>query len=392
MPLVVFPARDEIASSLSSEQLLEAAERIMTAGDPFGLVFGLSLCAMRVGEPDFVEAGSAILERLRTGGEMAGARFTLFAAAAMAAYGCVYQRRLLHEEPAFYRRLIALTFAGHLTRVLLETGVDPNSMWKAARHASGLPAHIQGWRDRLEEPLWRPEWLTPGGVSEHVRAQAAEVVFALGDEGPESWKIRVGDTQRATTNARRSALRIQPGPLDGFSGEWQGPAAADAVAELAAMPDLSEQSVSMLSAVAYLGSLADVEKTLLIAMLNRKLRGCLASGSPCDEGAVATLHLTGRLRTTELADLAFACVLRTGALGRLSPDSALGLVFDCAAAASDETTWRERLRAAFERLASADISAELAGGLVQGIEAATRGDPALAPALARARVAAALKA
>jgi hypothetical protein len=250
----------------------------------------------------------------------------------------------------------------------------------------GLFTLINGWWERAEESLWRPEWLDPRALAAHSQARAASIVTALGKSAPESWRHRIASALTSAEQAGELMLRLQPGPLDALDDRWEGLAVLDEdqVSGLAA--NLNEYN---LLPVAYCGTLLEHQKLELRANLEMQINRCLADGIAWDQGLDATLHLAGRWRDTELAELAFASVLRTGAIRRAAPYELARIAFDCAIASENRA---ERLKQVMERLAMADdLSAEGAAALFQSIDVAGACEKNLVSPLARARAATSMK-
>ena len=307
---------ERAAAILPDPPVLDAVGLMAADGDPFGLVCGLALSAGRVNREGFEEAGIALLDHIHGVSEDGGGRFELLSACAFAAFGVIGRRRTLAAEPRFYRQAVALTYAGHLARTLAAAAVDPAGALSAAVNGAGPDALLTGWRDRLEEPSWRPEWLDPTSLSAYVRARAGSIVAAMGERAPASWLGRIADARRAAAGSGELAHWLKPGPLVP-SGRGDGPMRLDPtelptiVADLASPAD---QGRSFL-AVAYLTDVADGERAALRAAIEGRLRSTATDGIPWDQGIHAALHMAGRWREPPLADLALDAALASGARG-----------------------------------------------------------------------------
>lgn len=378
------------AATLSDPSVLDAVGLMAADGDPFGLVCGLALSAGRVDREGFEEAGIILLDRIHGTGEAGEGRFELFSACAVAAYGVIARRRTLADEPRFYRQVVALTYAGHLARTLIATAVDPTSALAAAVNGAGQDALVTGWRDRFEEPSWRPEWLDPTSLSAYIRALAGSIVAAMGARAPASWRRRVADADKAAAGSGELALRLKPGPLAPFE-RCDGPVRLDPAELPIIIADLSSPADEARSflAVAYLAEVADGERPALRAAIEGRLKSAASDRIPWDRGIDAALHLAGRWRDQPLADLALDAALSSGALDRAPADGAVRMALDVAAAAGDADGWRSRLKTAAERLAMVDLIPEAADAMAAGLESLAGSSDGLDAELAKARMAAA---
>lgn len=254
---------------------VEAAVRDMAAaGDPFSLLAALDLCAEHADQDSFVTVGAEVLDRLFGEPERTAKVFGRFAAAAFVAMGTVNKRGMFADEPLFYRRLAALIFAGHLTRVFAGFRIAPDKLFGAALGAYADEVLVGGWRERREAPHWRPEWLTPEALADYALARARAIVSSARKATPDAWGSRINAGVERMRDLGRGPRMLQPRPLDEFADAWEGLPALTSAEALRIVEALDapgfESAADTVTALAFSSDAAVADRASLSAALCRR--------------------------------------------------------------------------------------------------------------------------
>jgi hypothetical protein len=199
---------------LEAVPLRQLAE-LLTAEDPFSLVFGFEVCQHRLGKGQKAAAalGTKFLRRLLGDEKWLQSRLELFSACAV--IGAVTLRPAADElpPPLSWFRLAIFAHAGVLTTAL--RGIKkPSDFLKWAAKDFGSTYLWHTVIDARDDPRWESEWMGPGPLKAEVIGRCQNALRLLPTaKQPEAWKELIGS---ALDSLDTKLLAHFPGPLDGF--------------------------------------------------------------------------------------------------------------------------------------------------------------------------------
>ncbi|MER9447571.1 hypothetical protein [Mesorhizobium sp. M0254] len=229
-PLIPF----ELLSSLTAAELTP----LLTAEDPFSLLFGFELCCSSVEvDSTYVTLGISFLEKLFGDMDSAQRRSEIFAACALIAMTRIRQSARAASAPVFWIRLVALAHAGVLADALAGMP-DPKGFlrWATNRYFASYTWH--GVVDRHEAPRWRPEWISPDHIFAELVGRARGALFRLTEESrPESWVSTIDAAAKRLIDDGNMLTTIFPGPFDDFRKSELGTLLDELIADVEAQLD-----------------------------------------------------------------------------------------------------------------------------------------------------------
>jgi hypothetical protein len=206
-PLIPFDDLDSLA--------LTEIEKLLTAEDPFSLIFGFEICQHRLGQGRKAAGalGTKFLKRLLGDEKWLQSRLELFSACAV--IGMVALRPAANDpEPALsWFRLAVLTHAGVLTTALRGLQKTADFLKWSIRDFGSTYL----WRtvvDARDEPRWEAEWISPEALKAELVGRCFNALMQLPPaKQPKAWKDLINSE---LNKLRTKLLAFFPGPLDGF--------------------------------------------------------------------------------------------------------------------------------------------------------------------------------
>ena len=201
----------EVLGTVSLGQLTA----LLSAEDPFSLLFGFEVCQHRFsqGEKAAAALGTKFLKRLLGDDEWLQSRLELFSACAV--IGFVTARPVANDPPLplWWFRLAVLSHAGVLTSAL--RGIKrPADFLKWSARDFG-PAYL--WHmviDKQVEPRWESEWISPDSLKAELLGRCYNALMKLPPtKQPKAWKTLVA---AGLNSLDTKLLAFLPGPMDGF--------------------------------------------------------------------------------------------------------------------------------------------------------------------------------
>jgi hypothetical protein len=201
----------EVLDAISLGQLAA----LLSAEDPFSLLFGFEVCQHRLsrGEKAAAALGTKFLKRLLGHKDWLQSRLELFSACAV--IGFVTLRPAANDPPLplWWFRLAVLSHASVLTSALRGIKKPADFLKWSARDFG--PAYL--WHtviDKQAEPKWESEWISPDSLKAELLGRCYNALMQLSPtKQPKAWKTLVA----AGLNSMGTNLfAFFPGPMDGF--------------------------------------------------------------------------------------------------------------------------------------------------------------------------------
>jgi hypothetical protein len=380
----------ELFRTVDHDTMLQAVTRITSYIDPMALAGLFAVCADRVPkDARFVDAGTAILEKLLADPANLQQELTTFATAFVLATDFLARHQNLKREPVFWRRLVAAAHASLVTRVLGGSGAEDGSLFVWALNLCGKSYYFSVLNDAHIEPRWRPDWISASNVSADIYGRLAAAVRTLGDRAPANW-VKAIDKARAWVDELAGPIAVA------YPAVSEGGSAAPIVKAPSETPigqlystfisSPTVENLLLLMPVVYAFGLdPDARDGALKAIQSLRLE----APAPSDQFHQAALDLgafiAARSKDTELAEaVAMAALERfaaTASRDNLMPTMAV--LVECAAALADRSEALTILARRLENL-SFIAPAEILPGVVDSLQTLRAIDESLGVRLGRA--------
>ncbi|MCK1658602.1 hypothetical protein [Bradyrhizobium sp. 151] len=208
-------SRGLIPDAIMSGRPLKEIEALLDANDPFSLIFGLEVCAIKVaaGETGAAQLGARFLERIFGDKARLRQRCELFAACTVVSM--VRLRTIVKDRsvPLHWFRLAALTHAGVLTNAL--GGMSQTAEFLNWSINELGPSYTWfGIVDTSEAPRWDTEWIDPEYMKHELIGRCFNTLNLLVEsKRPKSWAKIIG----AETESLQTMMHaFYAGPMDDF--------------------------------------------------------------------------------------------------------------------------------------------------------------------------------
>ncbi|MEZ2142262.1 hypothetical protein AAE026_08140 [Bradyrhizobium sp. DN5] len=208
-------SRGLLPDAILSKRPLKEVEMLLEAGDPFSLIFGFELCAIKVaaGESGAAQLGLRFLERIFGDKDWLRQRCELFAACAVVSI--VRLRRIIKDRsaPLHWFRLASLTHAGVLTNALGGMSRTSDFLNWAIKELG--PSYTWfGIVDVAEAPRWDSEWIDPEYMKHELIGRCFNTLNMLAEaKRPKSWVKLI---KAETESLQSMMLAFYAGPMDDF--------------------------------------------------------------------------------------------------------------------------------------------------------------------------------
>jgi hypothetical protein len=290
--------------------------KLLTAADPFSLVFGFELSRYRLtqGVQGARALGTKFLQRLFGNKKWLQSRCEVFSACAVMATVALRPIANGSAAPLFWARLAVFAHAAVLTDALRGLSkTDGFLKWSMEQVGATYLWHTVV--DAQGEPKWEPEWVFPDNLRAELIGRCYHALASV----PESKRPRAWTTviERALAELKPKLLAFFPGPLDGFTAK---PAAGIPEAERKKIKSLLKRRTSFKNSpglifLAYSGVIAS-DLTNEIGRLLEASNDQLAKMKTAEPVLMCGAYVASTTRNEELA---------TAVIGRcarlVSPDS-----------------------------------------------------------------------
>ena len=369
---------------LGTLPLSQIAE-LLTAEDPFSLVFGFDVCQYRLskGEKAAAVLGTKFLKCLLGDEKRLQSRLELFCACAV--IGTVTLRQVVNDPspPLSWFRLAILSHAGVLTTAL--RGIKKPAdffKWSAKDFGGTYLWHVV--IDSRDEPRWESDWIGPGALKAELIGRCYNTLMQLKPaKQPRAWKELINS---ALDGLDTRLLAFFPGPLDGFLPLFspiQAEAALEEVRSLLRGRSSFKRAPGIIL-LAYAGAIDARLKDEIFRLLESSNEQ-LAKFKTADQVLRCCAYIAAITRDEELAKAVIARCLRLISQ-TMQPDAILRLLLismqACAANADRAAYYREAATIATRFAYSIPLSAALEMRKV--LETMKCRDPRLAASFGRA--------
>jgi hypothetical protein len=195
---------------------LSDIEPLLSAADPFSLLFAFELCCkfLQANEA-FLRLGTQLLEKLFDPAASMR-RCYVFSAITLMTVTNLRQAAKLPDAPLFWTRLAALTHAGVMTDALGEReDAEQFFRWATERFYPAYRWHTM--IDRREAPRWSPDWISPDHLHAEIVGRVNQAVQAVPpDQRPQAWASDVEAALGELLKTGKALSAFFPGPFDDF--------------------------------------------------------------------------------------------------------------------------------------------------------------------------------
>lgn len=205
-----------IPFDLLQETPIDDIAELLSASDPFSLVFGFEVCAHKhaAGDKKASALGTKFLERLFNDRKFLEERCQIFAACAVVT--ATRLREVLESDnaPAYWVRLATFAHAGVLASALHQMA-EPKKFMSWAFSQFGSKFTWQGIIDKREAPRWESEFVSPDSLINELVGRCFGATHGLSKtKRPKAWLAIV---DREFGKLKPANLAFFPGPLDDFT-------------------------------------------------------------------------------------------------------------------------------------------------------------------------------
>jgi hypothetical protein len=196
--------------SLSAEKTLDIVERASSLPDHFAVTGAFEVCADKLlTDTRFEAAGTKLLDQLLGNFEQLKERCTFFAAVCILTLVRLAQHQKLRRRPAFWRRITAVANASLVIRACGTDNAKRLFQWVVDH--SGKPFVFSTLIEEVDEPRWKPEWLS----GNHLIADAFGRVDAAVKKIPEAsrpgeWVTRIEKAREWINERHFDLLAVLP--------------------------------------------------------------------------------------------------------------------------------------------------------------------------------------
>ncbi len=219
-PLAISPDLPiaDLMEGSDDAMVARVVERMLAAGDLFGMVAGIELAAGRHSDPHCLRLVTQGLETLLGGDDPAlPVAVDVFCVMGTVALSAFDGAGVMANAPVGIRRLAALAQAGHGCRVLQGFEVKTEGLLEEAIGWAGPKWGLADVLDRFDAPGWPRIWLQPSVMAPYLLRRLGRAV-GLVPEGirPAVWAELL--TMRAERHRALGwyAGETMPGPIDEF--------------------------------------------------------------------------------------------------------------------------------------------------------------------------------
>jgi hypothetical protein len=217
---------------------------LANAGDPFSTLAGFKIASARLGCPECVEQGTAILDSMLGSADRLDAMAHDFAAIARSVIAFADTHGTLANEPVAQRRCALLAHSGIVCREFARLNVERPGFLHMVEGVVGKGYRLGGLVERTQERWWTRERLIPNFIAGHVKARLKGLVRSIADNArPEVWN----DFVKAEESGLPDLTELIGGPLDEASSGWVDQTFAAEMLTNAIPVDDARQAVVVLS-------------------------------------------------------------------------------------------------------------------------------------------------
>lgn len=379
-PLVPFDLFQEIDTATLSP--------LLTAEDPFSLLFGFEICRAQLDkDAAFADLGGAFLEKLFADPSVCKSRCEIFAACALITTVGLRRAARASGAPLFWARLAALTHAGVSADAL--SGIPDSGSFLRWASRNFAPTYIwYGVVDRREAPRWRPEWISPEYIfAELVGRSRNALNMLVEEERPARWVSAIESAITRLADAGMVIASVFPGPFDDFRESQTSPGEAFKEVEEKLKDATQLNKVQGVIALTYATQLSDSGVADALRILN------LVSEQPIADlqQELRELEIHTHIAVVAGSDVMAKAVIRRclylarDAKGSEMVADIFALMAEACAVHRTEKYFRDELGEAAARICFALDDVEPLAKLLSVFDALIRRDDRLAPALAKAR-------
>jgi hypothetical protein len=368
---------------------LSDVEPLLSAADPFSLLFAYELCCklLRADEA-FLRLGTKLLQTLFDPAASMR-RCYVFSAIALMTVTNLRQAAKLPDAPLFWTRLAALTHAGVVTDALGEReDAEEFFHWASKQFYPAYRWHTM--IDRREAPRWNPDWISPDHLHAEIVGRANQAVQAMPpDQRPQAWASDVEAALGELLKTGKALSAFFPGPFDDFQPETPPanvPPLFKAINE--ALENASNFSdVSNLFAFAYSAPLPESALAAVLRILSLPLDEPITN----DKDDVPFLHLSAHIAGAARSEpIATAVINRClfAVRNATSDDEIprfLSIAIEACAAYENADKYRASLGSVATQICFAAPDSAYLSDLETIFDVLALRDEKLIPALARAR-------
>lgn len=364
-------------------------EPLLSAADPFSLLFAFELCCkfLQTNEA-FFRFGSQLLEKLFDP-TASTRRCYVFSAIALMTVANLRQAAKLPDTTLFWTRLAALTHAGVVTDALGEREDAEQFFHWAGEHF--YPAYR--WHtmiDRRAAPRWSPDWISPDHLHAEIVGRVNQSVHAIPqDQRPQAWTSAVEAALNELLKTGNALSAFFPGPFEDFQ-----PAAPTAEVPPVFQPineALEKASnfsdVPNLAAMAYSILLPEPALAAVLRILNLPLDEPITN----DNHDAVFLHLSAYIAGTARSELIATAVINRCLLAVRNATSDeeiprfLSIAIEACAAYENADKYRASVASVATQICFAAPGSAHLSELETIFDVLALRDEKLIPALARAR-------
>jgi hypothetical protein len=391
-PLAISPEYDaaQLAKGMTRQDQFRCCEVLVAAGDPFSLLAAFQIACAGIPSPKLRAIGDKVMEIVWGEASSLESRLTDFHSGVIVTSAAILERGDMQGWTLDRRRLATFAHAGHIARVLGQFKVQNDELLNRTLDAFGPYHQLGGALDQRFSIGWEAGLLTAKAIKAYLLRRFSAVLAEVAEaKRPTEWVERLQARIAELDSPADKLLLSLPGPVDEFTGHMPDRPTMD-VGDYADFLKMLEKADPIpASNLAYIypmaltlpeGADAERLRTILIAKLDQ------LEGDDLVQSVQIVLLLTWRWRLPELAKAIFH---RFGSKNDLATTVLNWAIL--ASAAEVEPVARQAMLEELS-LSAAFLSpkkikpAALAHSLATIVNAA----PELAPALAKARSAAAL--
>jgi hypothetical protein len=386
-PLIPF----EMLSGIFVEEL----EVLLSAEDPFSLLFGFELCRARLsGHKGFDGLGVSFLQKLFIDEKRSMDRCNIFSACALLSTISLRRVAKASNAPLFWVRLASLAHAGVLADSL--RGMPETEKFLKWASKNFYPAYIwHGVVDRRDAPRWNPEWISPDHLYAELAGRAYGALLSLAEkERPAAWVAAINEAYGRLHESGKLLAASFAGPFDDYRDNQRSSSSDELFREIESRLD----GASKLTDVPELAALAYTHRPSELVLKNvSRILGAPLDEPIAEQGELRLLRLCAEIGSnTRNVPIATAVINRSLIMAR-RPERTEGVtdifevMAEACAAYSDHAIYRENLGDAAAKLCFAVDEKNDLQNLCAIFEVLGARDEKLKPSLAKARAVATTK-
>jgi hypothetical protein len=217
---LAFAAPELVPTYLLEGRRNEDVEAILAAGaglpDPYGQVGIYELCRSIALERPAIEAiGGRALAGLARDPDGLTYRCRVLTAIFLITAAHLAEHEEFGRSPVFWRRLAAFAHAALVLRSIGTPAEQEDRLGPWASSFAGDAYLMSGFRDSVDEPRWRPEWIADNYLAADVMGRIVPPLTGVGPPHPESWNSDIELVSHWFDDPKRRLLGAFPNVLQG---------------------------------------------------------------------------------------------------------------------------------------------------------------------------------